>query len=146
MRTHLPIIKWSDTQEEVWKTVLTYTNLILEGKEDEFLEYIHEEYSGWNNIEPIPADKQSIVNELNSGISCSLKGSYNIIPIKIKILEDIAIAHYYLKLETKTHDNSIIKHYTDVLIKSDTRWVLIADHFGEQKNYRLDNLNLQKDC
>jgi len=126
-----------EKQKEVWDVVLTYTKLIMHGKVDEFLEHFHEEYSGWSNIEPMPADKQSIVSELNSRPLGQVIEQYDITPIKIKIYDKIAIVHYFLKERFEDQERikrSDIKHYTDILINSNERWYLIADHFGVQES------------
>ena len=136
MVENFSIDNWTKTQEEVWRTVLKYTNLIIEGKIDEFLKYLHEDYTGWNNVEPLPADKLSIINELKNKSKHNLKRKYILIPIKLNIHRDLAIVHYYLRKESDgdgNYSNFIIKHYTDVLINSNSRWLLIADHFGIQK-------------
>lgn len=134
-----------EIQKEIWDTVLTYTKLIRQGKVDEFLAYFHEEYSGWNNIEPLPADKQSIISELRNDFQLQVREDYKIIPIKIKVLDELAIVHYYLSGSNETDSCNKIKHYTDVLVKNGNKWVLIADHFGAHKNLKIDNHNLLKD-
>lgn len=122
-----------EKQKEIWNVVLTYTDLIMQGKIDEFLEHFHEDYSGWSNIEPIPADKESIISELHNRSSQKITVQYDLIPIKIKIHDNIAVVHYYLH-ERKKDKNEIkesqIKHYTDILININNRWFLLADHFG----------------
>lgn len=133
MIENIPTNKWTDAQIEVWDTVVTYTNLIIKGNKKEFLEYIHEDFSGWNNIEPLPIDKQSIIYELKSTSLNVQIGSFDIIPIKINIHNGIAIVHYYFRIKETQNikkNKSLIKHYTDVLLKKNARWVLIADHFG----------------
>jgi len=119
-----------EIQKEIWDTVLTYTELIQQGKVDEFLEYFHEEYSGWNNIEPLPSDKQTIVAELSSSCPRQIIEELKIIPIKINIQDALAIVHYYLSGSSKVDNTFNIKHYTDVLVKKENRWLLIADHFS----------------
>ena len=144
-----PINNGTNVQEEVWKTVLEYTNLIIEGKIEEFLKYIHEDYSGWNNIEPFPADRQSIVNEVNSATSSIPSGKYKIIPIRLNIHSGLAIVHYYLGRQSKINEINIdsnIAHYTDILIKGTSGWQLIADHFGFHTKFNTNNLDLKIDC
>jgi len=123
----------NQTEKEVWQTVVTYTDHIINGRVAEFLEFVHDDYSGWNNIEPLPTDKQSIINELDSEIPKKHFSNYDIIPIKLNINGDLAVVHYYLTAKREIEEKSKqkkSKHYTDVLIKSGEKWILIADHFG----------------
>jgi hypothetical protein len=132
-------------EKEVWDVVLTYTDLIMHGKVDEFIEHFHEDYSGWSNIEPMPADKQSIILELNKNQTRRKTiEQYDLVPIKIIIHEQIAIVHYFLRERFKDQEDlnkSDIKHYTDILIHINERWYLIADHFGTQENKKFENYN-----
>ena len=129
-------------QKEVWDVVQIYTDLIMHGKVDEFLEYFHEEYSGWSNVEPIPSDKESLVSELRRRSPLQVIEQYDIIPIKIKIHDKIAIVHYFLRKRFKDKERNkktIVKHYTDILVNNYDRWFLIADHFGVQESKKIKN-------
>jgi len=84
----------NEIQKEIWDTVLTYTKLIRQGKVNKSLAYSHEEYSGWNNIEPLPADKQSIISELRKDFPSQVREDYKIIPIKIKVHDEPTVLHY----------------------------------------------------
>lgn len=121
-------------EKEVWDTVLAYTELILHGETEEFLKYFHEKYSGWNNLEPAPVDKQSLISELQNNYSIKTVSNYNIIPISIKIHNDLAIVHYYLNEHAEFNNCYKLKHYTNILVRSENKWLLIADHFGKQEN------------
>ena len=108
------------------------------------MEFIHEDYSGWNNVESIPADKQSLVTELNFEIPIKRMEDYSIIPVKLNIHGEIAVVHYYLKNKSENNKNLLsndARYYTDVLIKNNCRWLLFADHFGiqESRNYFFKN-------
>lgn len=130
-----------ELEKEVWETVTTYTELILNGNVEEFLKYFHEKYSGWNNLEPAPVDKQSIIYELKNNYSKKIVVNYDIIPISINIHNDLAIVHYYLNEHTETNNCNNVKHYTDILVKSENKWLLIADHFGKQESKKLKTQN-----
>lgn len=126
-----------EKQKEVWNVVLTYTKLIMHGKVDEFLDYFHEDYSGWSNIEPMPADKESIITELGNRSIQKVTEKYYLIPIKIKIHDKIAIIHYFLSEKSEDEyeiKKSSIKHYTDILINNNGKWFLLADHFGVRES------------
>lgn len=127
----------NEIQKEVWNTVLIYTKLIKQGKIAEFLKYFHEDYTGWNNIEPLPVDKQAIEDEISKRRPSKVDKDSNIIPIKINVQDKLAIVHYYLSGRNIDDNTRELKRYTDVLIKKENKWLLIADHFGIYKGKNL---------
>jgi len=123
---------WSSTQKEVWKNVETYTDLIMKGEVERFLDYFHQKYSGWNNYQPMPANKCDVKNELWH-LSMKEIDSYTISPVAINIFNDVAIVHYYYSAASKSlqgRKKRIIGRNTDILLKQKERWVLIGDHVG----------------
>src|SRR4030043_351712 len=50
----------SKEQQEVWKTVETYTDLAAKGDVDGFLTYFHPDYAGWSHDAPVPYGVSSV--------------------------------------------------------------------------------------
>jgi hypothetical protein len=130
----LPLLKqkWTKTQKEVWKNVETYTDLIMKGDVEGFLDYFHKDYSGWNYCEFLPGNKTGIKNELWH-LPKRKSVSYNIMPVAINIFDDVAIVHYYYSADYKNTDGKEKAkkgRNTDILLKQKDKWVLIGDHVG----------------
>lgn len=132
MITEILKSNWTDKQKEIWKTIGTYTKLIIKGKTEDFLKYFHQDYSGRSYIESFPINKADITNELKY-FAVREVISYKIIPISAEIFNDTAIAHYFYSVvyknvssikKTKTAIN------TDILLKQKDKWVLIGDYGG----------------
>ncbi len=124
--------KWSKLQQEVWGNVETYTDLIMKGDVQGFLDYFHKNYSGWNYCELIPVNKADIRRELLRLPNRQVV-SYKINPIAIQIFKDTAIVHYYYSTEYKDASGRVVSkkgRNTDILINQDNKWLLIADHAG----------------
>lgn len=122
--------KWTLEQIEIWENVETYTKLILQGEVKEFLQYFDENYTGWNNYEPIPLCKTDIKNELCTFPKREII-SYLITPLSITVFNEVAIVHYYYSAVYKnSHKKSKEKlgRNTDILLKRKDKWVLIGDH------------------
>ncbi len=135
MKNDLLQHKLSVDQKEIWKNVEKYTALIMKGNMDGFLEYFHNNYSGWNYKAFIPVRKADIKNELLHLPKREIC-SYRIIPMEIKIIKDIAIVHYSYSVIYKNEDGSEKEKSglnTDILLKQDEKWMIIADHVADYK-------------
>jgi hypothetical protein len=122
--------QWSDAQNEVWNVVLTYCRI---RQADELMKYIHDEYTGWYSLDPMPVDKAPlrpwIINDENTRKTMII----TIAPAGMKVFDNIAIAHYYymeLYRDEEGKQKSEQGRWTDVLMKQDGKWLLIADHGG----------------
>ena len=126
---------FNDNQKKIWANVEKYTALIMTGDMDGFLEYFHNNYSGWNYKAFLPVKKSDIKNELLHLPKREIC-SYQIVPMEIKIVNDIAIVHYSYSVIYKNNDESEkekIGTNTDILLKQKTKWMIIADHVGDYK-------------
>ena len=85
--------KLSNIEREVWKNVENYTKLIMENDFIGFLEYFHNNYSGWNYKAFLPVKKTDIQNELLH-LPKRKVIRYELIPLAINIIKEVAIVHY----------------------------------------------------
>ena len=132
MKSVLAQDEWTTIQQEIWRTVEKYTEFILKGDVEHFLEFFHEKYSGWNNYDLFPVSKNDIKNELLYLPKREIN-SYEITPLSVNIFNDIAIVHYYYSVDYKSK-KGIRKtkngRNTDILLKHNKNWQLVADHVG----------------
>jgi len=136
METAPTVKKFTNTQKEVWENVKTYTDLIIKGKTSEFLKYFHNDYSGWTNSETEPIGIEDIAEELDYSLPKHKNVFYKIKPAAIKIHYDVAIVHYYFSSFVQSNSkNEEVKarHFTDILMKKNDKWVLIGDHAETRK-------------
>lgn len=134
MCENINMSKMTNIQKEVWKNVETYTDLIFQGRFDEFLNYLHKDYSGWDYMSDEPTCKKTIAEEIKTSHTNVNKLLYKIRPAEIKIFGQTAIVHYYFSLineSVRANDDNIENHYTDILIKQNEKWVLIGDHVSK---------------
>jgi len=122
--------EWTKTQKDVWKTVENYTAKIMKGEVEGFLKFFHKDYSGWNYLEYDQVKKSDIKKELQNLPKVEVI-DYNIDPVSIQIVNDIAIVHYYYSAKYKNpngEQKSKTGHYTDILMKEEESWLLVGDH------------------
>lgn len=122
--------KWSDAQNEAWKVVQQYWRVATA---EALMEHIHSEYIGWGTLDPMPVDKPTSRLWMINFFNTRKTHITTIAPAGMKIHSNVAIAQYhYMQLYSDTDGKQKVEHgrWTDVLMKQDGKWVLIADHGG----------------
>lgn len=125
----------SAEQKEVWGDVANYTRMIINNDTKEFLKYYHRDYIGLNYKVFLPIKKSDIKNELLHLPKRKIN-SYEIIPIAINIVNNVAIVHYSYSVVFKTVNGDLIEKSglnTDILTKKNKKWLIIADHVRNNK-------------
>jgi len=125
--------EWSTDQKDVWKNVETYWDLGAKGDVEGFLEYVHSNFSGWNNSAHLPDDRATHVKFIKFYQPKTKTLLYNIQPLAIKIHGNVAIVHYsYISvfMYGEEKEKSVQGRWTDILIKQGDKWIMIGDHGG----------------
>lgn len=125
--------EWSEKQKEVWKNVETYWDFSAKGDVEGFLSYVHDDYSGWNNQDPLPDSKATIHKFLNHTFNTRKVLVQEIKPVAINIHDDVAIVQYYytrILTDVEGKEKNVTGRWTDILMKSGDKWIMIGDHGG----------------
>lgn len=124
--------QWTAEQKAIWKNVETYWALDEKGDTDGFMEYFHEDYMGWFNRRPLPADRAEVARFVAHYHKAEKTVLTNLQPASINIHGDIAIVHYYYTRisEKDGKETTSSGRWTDILKKQGVKWVLIGDHGG----------------
>ncbi len=125
---------WSKDQQMVWKNVQDYWALYGAGDLDGFLSYMHEDYLGWSLGNPLPNNKAEAKKWMEPYWTKRTVTVYDIKPVGILIMGDMAVVHYYYGMMVKGEDGKEKNNsgrWTDVLMKKGDKWLLIADHGGQ---------------
>ncbi|MCX6235166.1 MAG: nuclear transport factor 2 family protein [Bacteroidetes bacterium] len=127
--------EWSPVQKEVWKNVNDYWALMAKGDINGFLGYMHNDYLGWDNEDPLPATKEDSQKWLQFSFQFTKILNYSIKPLGIKVYGDVAFVHYYYYIvrESDGKKNWEQGRWTDILLKQVDKWVMIGDHGGSVK-------------
>jgi ketosteroid isomerase-like protein len=133
--TQLWAQEWSAAQKEVWKTIESYTQADVDRDTDKFKAYIHPDYLGWWNREPVPSTKTEADKFLEHDHKTTKVLVYTIKPVGIKVHGDFAFAHYHWqRLVKDAEGKETLKRgrWTDILMKEDGKWLLVGDHGGPE--------------
>ena len=125
--------EWSAEQNEVWKNVETYNELGAKRDVEGFLQYFHDDFSGWYNRDIMPRDKAEVVKRVKYNFQKTKVIFYEINPIAIKIHGNVAIVQYFYSNITKDSEGKEKRGqggWTDILMKQKDKWVMIGDHGG----------------
>ena len=128
--------EWSDAEMEVLKQMEESYEMWAKQDIEGFLNYIHDDYCGWHYESAVTQKKSSFVNMANHYFPKSEVIFYEMTPLEVQILDDVAIVHYYfyfLIKDSEGKDQSSRSRYTDILLKENDKWLLISDHGGEVK-------------
>ena len=125
--------EWSPAQQDVWKNVEAYWARDSAGDLDGFLSYFHENYIGWDLTEPASTNKARLRKFLEYGYKTEKTVLYDIQPVAINVIGNVAVVHYYYTAITKAADgkeSDRAGRWADVLMKQGDKWVIIGDHGG----------------
>jgi ketosteroid isomerase-like protein len=128
---------WNAQQKEVWSNVETYWSVQAKGDVDGFLSYFSPDYMGWDYNSPVPQGKASTAKYITMSMKNSKILFYDITPAAILVYGDIAIVDYFYSMQTEGAENKKqwkSGRWTDILQKQGSKWVLIADHGGDDKD------------
>lgn len=122
--------QWSDAQNEVWKVVQSYWKV---NTADELMEFIHQDYIGWSPEVPMPVDKPTSRLQLTNWFNTTKSHIITIAPAGMRLFDNVAVVCYYyteLYSDSEGKQKTEQGRWTDVLMKQDGKWLLIADHGG----------------
>ena len=125
--------EWNAAQKEVWNNVETYWALDAAGNLDGFMSYFDENYMGWELDEPLPMDKRATRKFVEHSYKMEKTVLYNVKPVAINVIGDVAIVDYYysrIRKDADGKEKSASGRWCDILKKQGEKWVLIGDHGG----------------
>lgn len=131
--TNLFAQEWNASQKEVWKNVEAYWALDAAGNLDGFMAYFHDSYIGWEMSQPMPGNKATVRKFIDYEYKTEKTVLYNITPVTINVVGNVAIANYYysrIVKDAEGKEKSRSGRWADVLMKQGDKWVLIGDHGG----------------
>ena len=125
--------EWNAKQKEIWKVVETYNDAWKNGDVAGFMAYFHPNYKGWNIESPVPYDKTTVQKYIDLNSKVRKVEFVNLTPLSIQVFDNFAVVHYLYHDITTTDGKkeSSSGRWTDILIKQDGKWMLIADSGGD---------------
>ena len=127
---------WSDAQKAVWNDVATYWQAYADGNADGMLAYFHKDYKGWDKNDPLPGSRAQSEEGIKYFLSNNTIVRHQVNPAAIEVHGNFAFAHYYYNMTFKNAEGKNVNtrgRWTDILMKSDGKWMLIGDHGGNDQ-------------
>lgn len=127
--------QWSPLQMEVWNTIEAQWKADKDGQ-NWIEEFVHPNCIGWNMNTPMPRDKAATNRWFNIYNSFSKTLEYQVAPLAIVVIDNIAIAHYYYLLLNETYEGKKVwekGRWTDILLKDGNKWQFLGWQGGEDK-------------
>lgn len=121
--------EWTKAQQEVWKTVEAEWNLWKTGDLDGMTAILHEKYQGWNNEEPLPINKATVIEHFSQMKEAFTVQSMSINPARIVVTENASVVDYYFTFSyafgttVEQKKGRIVEFYT----KEGGKWLLLGD-------------------
>ncbi len=126
--------QWTSEQKEVWAGVEKYWDVSSKGDYNGFMSYFDESYMGWEYSSKVPQNKTNTGKWLDYSLKNYKTIVYTLSPLSIWVKGDFAFVHYYYSELDKNNESGKNENnsgnWTDILMKKDSKWILIGDHGG----------------
>ena len=128
--------EWTKEQKEVWQNVEAYWKISADRDVEGYLNYFHDDYLGWDYSTGVPTNKADVEKEVRFYMETTEVLFWSLKPVGIKVYGNFAFVHYYFTYVYKDPEGKQQTgkgRWTDILMKQGDKWVLIADHGGQEK-------------
>jgi ketosteroid isomerase-like protein len=127
--------EWSAAQKDAWKIENDMWAALAKGDVAAFLEFVHPDYMGWDDNEPLPSTKTEVQKWLQLFMSGRKVSGYDIKPVGIRVFGDFAILDYYYSMAVESDGKKKMEEgrWTDIVMKQGGKWLLIGDNGGESQ-------------
>lgn len=121
---------WPEEGNAVWQCLEEHWSHLINGRVDDFLKYIHDDFLGFGHESPINIDKPWLKKwvgfwtKTTEIVICELR------PVDVRVHGDIVILQYFIFTIEKNSEGGkrVIRRYTMTWKKQPERWVVIASH------------------
>ena len=122
--------EWSNAQKEIWSCLEDHWDLLIQGKVDKFLDYIHPEFRGFGHESPLMVDKKWLTKWVGFWSANTKFPIHYISPISCGVFGNIAILQYYIFTIEKNVEGGrrSVRRYTMTWMKEKDKWQVIASH------------------
>jgi len=126
---------WSAAEQEVWKAVSYAWEVDSAGNTDAFMGCFHGDYRGWPWGSRVPNSKKTVSKFIGWRHKNFRVNVYNLTPLSIIVKGDMAVVHYlYGRSTTRLEGDAKAEwsegRWTDILVKENGKWLLVADAGG----------------
>lgn len=117
---------WTEAQKEVWKTVEARWELIIKGDAKALTANPHEGALSWWPQQLNPVGKEYLEGAYKGWFGLNQPVSYELNPLAINIVRNIATVFFYSKWEGKAPPEPYSGRNFQVYIKQDGKWRMLG--------------------
>jgi len=124
---------WNDEQKEIWAVEKAVWEEEFNQDINGLASYFHPEFRGWRAPDSVPTDKASRMKWVKYFYDTTDYLVYDIYPVGVDVHGSVALVRYYYSVAYKDMAEAHKMEqgqFTDIWIKEDNKWLLIADHGG----------------
>ena len=137
LTTHVYSQNWSQEQTEVWKVVESVWQTVQEADAEKMATYFHEDYKGWEWGDQYPRTKKTASEYFHYFFPRSHLITFSLEPLAIIVKNDMSVIHYYYTTLSEDGNGKASEEkgrWTDIYVKENGKWLMIADSGGESGN------------
>ena len=127
--------EWTAEQQEVVEWLTTFNETAYAGTADEFLAWIHPQFTGWSFAEEAPVEMATFA-DMVTGFFASVESiRFGTKPVSVQVLDDVAVAHtwYRQSITGGEAEGFYAGRWTIVLKKVDGDWKHLAWTWTEER-------------
>jgi hypothetical protein len=127
--------KWSEEQKEVLSIVEAQWKASMEKDATWPDKFLHNNFLGWSNDNPMPRDKSSIKKWERYDSENSTTLLFELYPLGIAMQGNTAVVHYFYSHATESKKDgrkTVVGYFTDILVKENGTWQFLAWQGGEK--------------
>ena len=127
---------WSADQQEIWK--IEQAMWAMDSAHDlKWIDtYVHLDSTSWGIDKPVPRNRASIARWDKYDYDNYKVLEYELFPLSITVVGDVAVVHYRYQTATENYKKereTVTGRYSDVLVKSAGRWLLLSAIGGDDR-------------
>ena len=137
MASHGRAQTWSPEQREVWEVISGTWEAAMQGDTTWAARSLHERFLGWASDQPAPLGKESMDRWERYYMSNAKTLVQDLHLLGIVVHENTAVAHYYFSTASENRAGereTSHGRFTDVLVREEGTWRLLAWHGGADPN------------
>ena len=121
---------WTDAQRQVWSAIDLHWRYLVEKNVEEFIKFIHPDFTGYGHESPIPVDRPWLEKWVGFWTKSTQIPICELRPVQINLHGDIAIVQYFIFTVELNGEGGkrVVRRYTMTWKKAPERWVVIGSH------------------
>jgi ketosteroid isomerase-like protein len=127
--------KQPDVEEQIWALEEAYLTYHRDANHQQILPMWHDQFLGWPDLEPKPADKKAVTRRLERKYPEPASWSFTIEPAGIRVIGNVAVNYYtlhFLKKNDAGEEQKESRRITHTWIRDGSEWKILGGMSKQQ--------------